>query len=61
MALPQIWLRRRRRQEDALARTKETRANAAPGAGMIFALRAIGLVLLTRWLFSMAQVDLGAS
>jgi hypothetical protein len=61
MALPQIWLRRRRRQEDALARTKETRANAAPGAGMIFALRAIGLVLLTRWLFSMAQMDLGAS
>ena len=44
-----------------MARTKETRANAAPGAGMIFALRAIGLVLLTRWLFSMAQMDLGAS
>jgi hypothetical protein len=61
MTVPQIWLRRRRRQEDALARTKETRANAAPGAGMIFALRAIGLVLLTRWLFSMAQMDLGAS
>jgi hypothetical protein len=61
MAVPQIWLRRRRRQEDALARTKETRANAAPGAGTIFALRAIGLVLLARWLFSMAQMDLGAS
>jgi hypothetical protein len=61
MAVPQIWLRRHRRQEDALARTKETRANAAPGAGTIFALRAIGLVLLTRWLFSMAQMDLGAS
>ncbi|RAS38263.1 hypothetical protein [Paraburkholderia bryophila] len=44
-----------------MARTKETRANAAPGAGMIFALRAIGLVLLARWLFSMAQMDLGAS
>ncbi|WP_341314763.1 hypothetical protein WN982_05590 [Paraburkholderia sp. IMGN_8] len=44
-----------------MARTKETRANAAPGAGTIFALRAIGLVLLTRWLFSMAQMDLGAS
>jgi hypothetical protein len=61
MAVPQIWLRRRRRQEDALARTKETRANAAPGAGTIFALRAIGLVLLARWLFSMAQMDLGAA
>ncbi|OAJ58494.1 hypothetical protein A6V36_03430 [Paraburkholderia ginsengiterrae] len=44
-----------------MARTKETRANAAPGAGTIFALRAIGLVLLTRWLFSTAQMDLGAS
>jgi hypothetical protein len=61
MALPQIWLRRRRRQEDALARTKETRANAAPGAGTIFALRAIGLVILARWLFSMADLDAGAS
>jgi len=61
MALPQIWLRRRRRQEDALARTKETRANAAPGAGTIFALRAIGLVILARWLFSMSQMDLVAS
>ncbi|RDK01408.1 hypothetical protein [Paraburkholderia lacunae] len=44
-----------------MARTKETRANAAPGAGTIFALRAIGLVLLARWLFSMAQMDLSAS
>ncbi|ANB74729.1 hypothetical protein [Paraburkholderia phytofirmans] len=44
-----------------MARTKETRANAAPGAGTIFALRAIGLMLLARWLFSMAQMDLGAS
>jgi hypothetical protein len=61
MAVPQIWLRRRRRQEDALARTKETRATAAPGAGTIFALRAIGLVLLARWLFSMAQMGLTAS
>jgi len=61
MAVPQIWLRRPRRQEDALPRTKETRANAAPGAGTIFALRAIGLVLIARWLFSMAQMDLGAS
>ncbi|CAH2809571.1 MAG: FIG00453615: hypothetical protein [uncultured Paraburkholderia sp.] len=44
-----------------MARTKKTRANAAPGAGTIFALRAIGLVLLARWLFSMSQMDLGAS
>ena len=38
-----------------MARTKETRANAAPGAGTIFALRAIGLVILARWLFSMSR------
>jgi len=44
-----------------LARTKETRANAAPGAGTIFALRAIGLVLLARWLFSMSEMDLTSS
>ncbi|PRY03239.1 hypothetical protein [Paraburkholderia sp. BL25I1N1] len=44
-----------------MARTKETRANAAPGAGTIFALRAIGLVILARWLFSMADLDAGAS
>jgi hypothetical protein len=44
-----------------LARTKETRANAAPGAGTIFALRAIGLVILARWLFSMSGMDLVAS
>ncbi|MGH8781462.1 hypothetical protein [Paraburkholderia sp.] len=41
-----------------MPRTKETRANAAPGAGMLFALRAIGLVILVRWLFSMSQMDL---
>lgn len=39
-----------------LARTKTTRAAPAPGAGVIFALRAIGLVLLARWLFSMSQM-----
>jgi hypothetical protein len=61
MAVPQIWLRRRQRPEDALARTKETRANAAPGAGTIFALRAIGLVILARWLFSMSQMDIVSS
>ncbi|CAB3753550.1 hypothetical protein [Paraburkholderia humisilvae] len=41
-----------------MARTKQTRANAAPGAGTIFALRAIGLVILARWLFSMSDMDL---
>jgi hypothetical protein len=61
MAVPQIVLRRRRRQEDALARTKETRANAAPGAGTIFTLRAIGLVLAVRWLFSMSQMSLSTA
>ncbi|MFC0398607.1 hypothetical protein [Paraburkholderia rhizosphaerae] len=40
-----------------MARTKQTRANAAPGAGMIFALRAIGLVIFARWLFSMSNMD----
>ncbi|QDQ84758.1 hypothetical protein [Paraburkholderia megapolitana] len=44
-----------------MARTKETRANAAPGAGTLFALRAIGLVILARWLFSMAQMDIFAA
>ncbi|WP_027804109.1 hypothetical protein [Paraburkholderia dilworthii] len=44
-----------------MARTKETRANAAPGAGTMFALRAIGLVLLARWLFSMSEMDLSSS
>ncbi|NIF69557.1 hypothetical protein F3J16_05025 [Burkholderia sp. Ap-962] len=40
-----------------MARTKTTRASPAPGAGVIFALRAIGLVLLVRWLHAMAQMD----
>ena len=44
-----------------MARTKETRANAAPGAGTIFALRAVGLVILARWLFSMSQMDIISS
>ena len=44
-----------------MARTKETRANAAPGAGTIFALRAIGLVILARWLFSMSQMNIVSS
>ncbi len=57
MAVPQNRLRRHGHEENALARTKETRANAAPGAGTLFALRAIGLVILTRWLFSMSEMD----
>jgi len=44
-----------------LARTKTTRAAPAPGAGVIFALRAIGLVLLARWLFSMSQMGYRSS
>ncbi|GLU30296.1 hypothetical protein WKR88_22685 [Trinickia caryophylli] len=43
-----------------------TRANPkgehpAPGAGTIFALRAVGLVLLARWLYSMSEMGYGAS
>ncbi|KVD77900.1 hypothetical protein WS62_00520 [Burkholderia sp. ABCPW 14] len=44
-----------------MARTKTTRANPAPGSGVIFALRAIGLVLLARWLFSMSLMGYRAS
>ncbi|HDR9486484.1 membrane protein [Burkholderia aenigmatica] len=44
-----------------MARTKSTRAAPAPGAGVIFALRAIGLVLLARWLFSMSQMGYRSS
>jgi hypothetical protein len=44
-----------------LTRTKTTRANPAPGAGVIFALRAIGLVLLARWLVSMSLMGYRAS
>ncbi|WLE58556.1 hypothetical protein GIY62_15705 [Burkholderia plantarii] len=40
-----------------MARTKITRASPAPGAGVVFALRAIGLVLFVRWLHAMAQMD----
>jgi hypothetical protein len=39
-----------------LARTKQSSASPAPGAGTVFALRAIGLVLVARWLFSMSQM-----
>ncbi|AHI72586.1 hypothetical protein [Burkholderia thailandensis] len=44
-----------------MARTKPTRANPAPGSGVIFALRAVGLVLLARWLFSMSLMGYRAS
>jgi hypothetical protein len=40
-----------------LARTRPTPTVAVPGAGTMFALRAIGLVILARWLFSMAQMN----
>ena len=44
-----------------MTRPNPSRENPAPGAGTIFALRAIGLVLLARWLFSMAQMGYGAA
>jgi hypothetical protein len=44
-----------------LARTKQSSASPAPGAGTVFALRAIGLVLAARWLFSMSQMGYLAS
>lgn len=44
-----------------MARTNEPRTAAVPGAGALFALRAIGLVLLARWLFSMAQMNFVAA
>lgn len=44
-----------------MARGNPTRAEPAPGAGTMFTLRAIGLVLLARWLHSMAQMGYGAA
>ena len=44
-----------------MARATPTRAEPAPGAGTMFTLRAIGLVLLARWLYSMAQMGYGES
>lgn len=44
-----------------MARATPTRADPAPGAGTMFTLRAIGLVLLARWLYSMAQMGYGES
>ncbi|SAL05347.1 membrane protein [Caballeronia calidae] len=39
-----------------MARPKQISASPAPGAGTMFALRAIGLVLAARWAFSMSQM-----
>ncbi|WP_061124064.1 hypothetical protein [Caballeronia catudaia] len=39
-----------------MARPKQFSASPAPGAGTVFALRAIGLVLAARWAFSMSQM-----
>lgn len=47
--------------EKDLARAHHTRADPAPGAGTMFTLRAIGLVLLARWLHSMAQMGYAES
>jgi hypothetical protein len=44
------------RQEFSLARPKQISASPAPGAGTVFALRAVGLVLAARWAFSMSQM-----
>lgn len=43
-------------RSEVLARTKQSSASPAPGAGTVFALRAIGLVLAARWLLSMSQM-----
>ena len=40
-----------------MARSRPTRAATVPGAGKMFALRAIGLVILARWLHSMGDMD----
>ena len=39
-----------------MARTKQASANPAPGAGTVFTLRAIGLILAARWMLSMSQM-----
>lgn len=43
-------------RSEVLARAKQANASSAPGAGTVFALRAIGLVLAARWLLSMSQM-----
>lgn len=44
-----------------MTRAQPTHEAPAPGAGTMFALRAIGLVLLARWLYSMSEMGYGAS
>ncbi|MEX3955140.1 hypothetical protein [Trinickia sp. EG282A] len=44
-----------------MTRAQPTPEAPAPGAGTMFALRAIGLVLLARWLYSMSEMGYGAS
>ncbi|MEM5419559.1 hypothetical protein [Paraburkholderia ferrariae] len=44
-----------------MARTRPTPTATVPGAGTLFALRAIGLVILARWLHSMAQMNFVAA
>lgn len=44
-----------------MARANPSRAEPAPGAGTLFTLRAIGLVLLARWLYSMSEMGYGES
>ena len=39
-----------------MGRSKQISASPAPGAGTLFALRAIGVVLAARWAFSMSQM-----
>ncbi|HEV3429243.1 MAG TPA: hypothetical protein VG320_15310 [Paraburkholderia sp.] len=40
-----------------MPRTRPTRAATVPGAGTLFALRAIGLIILARWLHSMGEMS----
>ncbi|VXC27194.1 Membrane protein [Burkholderia sp. 8Y] len=44
-----------------MARIKQTSASPAPGAGTLFALRAIGVVLVARWALSMSQMGYASS
>lgn len=49
------------REESSLGENETHARSAGPGAGVIFALRAIGVVLFARWLFSMSQMGYRAS
>ncbi|QGZ61887.1 hypothetical protein [Paraburkholderia acidisoli] len=44
-----------------MPRTRPTPTATVPGAGTLFALRAIGLVMLARWLHSMGQMNFFAA